>query len=134
AHVLTRHGLHSLAGMLSFEQHGSHRDTELEHSDVPARELRVALEELGPTFIKLGQLLSTRADLLPVAYTRELSKLQDAAPPAPADAIWEAGERQLPGGLCGAFAQIDPQPLAAGSVGEAHAAVLHDGTRVVVKV
>jgi ubiquinone biosynthesis protein len=92
AHVLTRHGLHSLAGILSFEPHARHGDPDLEHfgaAAVPARELRLALEELGPTFIKLGQLLSTRADLLPVAYTRELSKLQDAAPAAPADAIRE---------------------------------------------
>jgi len=137
AHVLTRHGLHSLAGILSFEPRGGRNGSDLAHSGaaaVPARELRLALEELGPTFIKLGQLLSTRADLLPLDYTRELSKLQDAAPPAPADAIRETVESELPGGVAGAFAEFDPQPLAAGSVGEAHAAVLHDGTKVVVKV
>jgi ubiquinone biosynthesis protein len=137
AHVLTRHGLHSLAGILSLEPHGRHGNPEFERSGaaaVPARELRLALEELGPTFIKLAQLLSTRADLLPVAYTRELSKLQDEAPPAPADAILETVESELPGGVSVAFAEFDPSPLAAGSVGEAHAAVLHDGTKVVVKV
>jgi ubiquinone biosynthesis protein len=84
--------------------------------------------------VKLGQLLSTRADLLSRDYLNELSKLQDAAPPAPADEIRETVESELPGGIAEAFAEFDPQPLAAGSVGEAHAAVLHDGTRVVVKV
>jgi ubiquinone biosynthesis protein len=136
AHVLARHGLHSLAGILSFEPHGGHSGPDLAHSAaaaVPARELRLALEELGPTFIKLGQLLSTRAELLPAAYTLELSKLQDAAPPAPADAIRETVKSELPGGVA-AFAEFDPRPLAAGSVGEAHAAVLHDGTKAVVKV
>jgi ubiquinone biosynthesis protein len=134
--VLARHGLHSLAGILSFEPHGGHSGPDLAHSAaaaVPARELRLALEELGPTFIKLGQLLSTRAELLPAAYTLELSKLQDAAPPAPADAIRETVKSELPGGVA-AFAEFDPRPLAAGSVGEAHAAVLHDGTKAVVKV
>jgi ubiquinone biosynthesis protein len=136
-HVLTRHGLHFLAEVLSLEPHGGHGDPKLQHSGaaaVPARELRLALEELGPTFMKLGQLLSTREDLLPPAYTRELAKLQDAAPPASADAIRETVESELPGGVASAFAEFDPKPLAAGSVGEAHAAVLHDGTRVVVKV
>jgi ubiquinone biosynthesis protein len=137
AHVLTRRGLHFLTGILSLQPHTGHGDPELQDSGaaaVQARELRLALEELGPTFIKLGQLLSTRADLLAPAYTRELSKLQDAAPPAPADAIREIVESELPGGVAAAFAEFDPQPLAAGSVGEVHAAVLHDGTRVVVKV
>lgn len=136
-HVLSRRGLHFLTGILSLQPHAGHGDPELEGSGaaaVQARELRLALEELGPTFIKLGQLLSTRADLLAPAYTRELSKLQDATPPAPADAIREIVESELSGGVAAAFAEFDPQPLAAGSVGEVHAAVLHDGTRVVVKV
>lgn len=135
--VLTRHGLHSLTAVLSFERRRGREESELAPSNqttVPARELRLALEELGPTFVKLGQLLSTRGDLLPSAYRDELSKLQDAAPPAPAEAIRETVESELPGGVAGAFAEFDPEPLAAGSVGEAHAAVLHDGTSVIVKV
>ena len=136
-HVLARHGLHLLAELLSSEWRGGRGDGDLEHHGgeaVPARELRIALEELGPTFIKLGQLLSTRADLLPLDYRRELSKLQDDAPPSDPDAILETVEHELPAGVPAAFAEFDPQPLAAGSVGEAHAAVLHDGTCVVVKV
>jgi ubiquinone biosynthesis protein len=135
ARVLARHGLLYLAGTLGLER----LDSALRHEKpseraVPARELRLALEELGPTFIKLGQLLSTRADLMSPDYRRELAKLQDAAPPAPAAAISQIVQSELPGGVAEAFAEFEAQPLAAGSVGEAHAAVLHDGTRVVVKV
>jgi ubiquinone biosynthesis protein len=135
AHVLTRHGLVLLAHELRVDR----LDSALRHGQpselaIPAQELRRALEELGPTFIKLGQLLSTRADLLSLDYRRELEKLQDAAPAAPAAAISEIVESELRGGLAGSFAEFDMQPLATGSVGVAHAAVLHDGTSVVVKV
>jgi len=135
AHVLARHGLVFLAHALGLDRAVSalHHDKPSERA-IPARELRLALEELGPTFIKLGQLLSTRADLLSEEYRRELERLQDAAPPAPAAAISETVESELAGGVAGSFAEFDEQPLAAGSVGEAHAAVLHDGTSVVVKV
>jgi ubiquinone biosynthesis protein len=135
AQVLARHGLLVFARTLGLDRVESalHREQPSERA-IPARELRLALEELGPTFIKLGQLLSTRADLLSDAYRSELEKLQDAAPPAPAAAISQTVESELAGGVAGSFAEFEQQPLAAGSVGEAHAAVLHDGTRVVVKV
>ena len=139
ARVLTGHGIRLLGHILASERPGARK-----HDDVipegrgdiakAARELRLALEELGPTFIKLGQLLSTRADLLPLEYRRELTRLQDAAPPSPPEAIRKTLESELTGGIAGAFADFDPQCLAAGSVGEARAAVLHDGTPVVVKV
>jgi len=133
-HVLARHGLHLLASILSVEGEVEHERDHRGEPAVPARELRSAMEELGPTFMKLGQLLSTRGDLLPLDYRRELAKLQDAAPPAPAEAIQEVLESELSGGVAAAFAAFDARPLAAGSVGEAHAAVLHDGMNVVVKV
>jgi ubiquinone biosynthesis protein len=134
--VLARHGLHALAGMVSAEHDAGRASGPEDRATAAgrARELRLAFEQLGPTFIKLGQLLSTRADLLPLEYRRELSKLQDAAPAADAEAILATVESELSGGISGAFAEFDRQPLAAGSVGEAHAAVLHDGTRVVVKI
>ena len=139
ARVLTRHGVLFLERVLASERPGAVKSSKASpegrgDAATPARELRLALEELGPTFIKLGQLLSTRADLLPLEYRRELATLQDAAPPSPADAIRDTVDTELSGGIAGAFAQFDPEPLAAGSVGEAHAAVLHDGTAVVVKV
>ncbi len=96
--------------------------------------LRMALEELGTTFIKLGQILSTRADLLPPAYLVELTKLQDSAPPVSFEAIEEALVAELRQPIEAAFAEFDPIPLAAASIGQAHVARLWDGTEVVVKV
>ncbi|WP_413249952.1 ABC1 kinase family protein [Sinomonas flava] len=96
--------------------------------------LRLALEQLGPTFIKLGQALSTRQDLLPGPYRQELARLQDQAPPVPAAAVVETIERELGGTPQEVFASFDPSPLASASLGQAHAATLADGTEVVVKV
>ncbi len=96
--------------------------------------LRVAFEELGTTFIKLGQILSTRADLLPPDYLAELTKLQDAASPVPFEAIREALVAELGQPIEDVFAEFDPEPLAAASIGQAHAATLPDGTEVVVKI
>lgn len=96
--------------------------------------VRLALEELGTTFVKLGQILSTRADLMPSEYQAELSKLQDAAPPVGVEAVRALLAQELDGGADAAFASFDVVPLAAASIGQAHAATLHDGTEVVVKV
>ena len=96
--------------------------------------LRLALEELGPTFIKLGQILSTRADLLPPEYLVELTKLQDSAPPVAFEEIHQALLTELARPIEDIFAHFDPVPLAAASIGQAHAATLWDGTEVVVKV
>lgn len=96
--------------------------------------LRLALEELGTTFIKLGQILSTRADLLPPEYLVELTKLQDSATPVSFEEIHEALVAELDRPVEDIFAHFDPVPLAAASIGQAHAATLWDGTEVVVKV
>ncbi len=99
-----------------------------------ADHLRLALEELGPTFIKLGQILSTRADLLPPDWVEELSKLQDTAPPVPWPNIKAKLERELGQSLSTAFVRIDPQPLAAASIGQVHRAALPGGEEVVIKI
>ena len=96
--------------------------------------LRLALEELGTTFIKLGQILSTRADLLLPEYLVELTKLQDSAPPVPYEEIERALVAELGQPIENVFTEFDHVPLAAASIGQAHAAVLQDGSEVVVKV
>ena len=96
--------------------------------------LRLAFEELGTTFIKLGQILSTRADLLPPEYLAELAKLQDSAPPVAFEEIREVLVAELGRPIEQVFAHFDPVPLAAASIGQAHVATLWDGTEVVVKV
>ncbi|MCX8066667.1 MAG: AarF/ABC1/UbiB kinase family protein [Anaerolineae bacterium] len=100
----------------------------------PPQRLRMALEELGPTFVKLGQVLSTRPDLLPPEYIAELARLQDTVPPVPWDEIRPLLERELGKPLESVFATIDPVPLAAASLAQVHPAILRDGSRVVVKV
>ena len=96
--------------------------------------LRHTLESLGPTFMKLGQVLSTRPDLVAPAYEAELSKLQDAAPLVPWPDIHAAVARALGGPPEARFAEFTREPLAAASIGQVHAARLADGTEVVVKV
>ena len=96
-----------------------------------ARRFREALEELGTTYIKLGQLLSSRPDLLPDVYIEELSRLVDEVPPVPFDAIRDVIDEEI--GLS-AFVRIDPEPLATASVAQTHRALLATGLEVVVKV
>lgn len=96
--------------------------------------IRMALEELGPTFIKMGQILSTRPDLIPVDLAEELSKLQDNVPPFPFEQAKELIEAELEAGLTGIFPGIEEVPLAAASIAQVHRASLCSGQDVVVKV
>lgn len=99
-----------------------------------ARSLREALDEGGVTFVKLGQQLSTRRELLPAEFVDELTALQDRAAPVPWNDVAAVLAAELGRPLEEVFAQIDPEPLAAASVAQVHAARLPDGTEVVVKV
>jgi predicted unusual protein kinase regulating ubiquinone biosynthesis (AarF/ABC1/UbiB family) len=102
--------------------------------EVRARRLRDALEELGPTYAKLGQILSTRPDLLPPEFVRELSTLQDDVAPLTEAEVVQVMEEELGVPWEDVFESIDPQPLAAGTIGQVHTATLEGGERVVVKV
>ena len=99
-----------------------------------AEHVRAAIEELGPTFIKLGQVLSTRPDLIPPSLLAELNKLQDEVPPAPWDAIRQVLEEAYGGPVERVFAEFDPTPIGSASLAQVYGARLHDGTDVVVKV
>lgn len=94
----------------------------------------MALEELGVTFIKLGQVLSTRPDLLSSAYIAELAKLRDSVPPVASDAIVKRVEEELGGPIGKWFSRFNPEALASASIGQVHDAVLLTGEAVVVKV
>ncbi len=107
---------------------------------VPARHLtppervRMALEELGPTFIKIGQVLSTRSFLLPPAFIQELSKLQDRVKPVPFEEIRKIIEAEFGAPIDQVFQEFDTEPIASASMAQAYRARLHTGEDVVVKV
>jgi predicted unusual protein kinase regulating ubiquinone biosynthesis (AarF/ABC1/UbiB family) len=135
--LFTRHGLRDLA-----RQQGLHAlaPEEFEGEDLQGdhRERAIALRHefvsLGPAYVKLGQLLSTRPDLLPEAYIEELAQLQDDVEPLPFDDIRLVIEEQLGARLSKLFDSIDEEPLGSASLGQVHAATLRDGRPVVVKV
>jgi len=96
--------------------------------------LRLALEELGPIFVKFGQALSTRRDLLPLDIADELAKLQDRVPPFPSEIARESIARAYGRSAAEVFASFEDQPIAAASIAQVHGATLADGKEVVVKV
>jgi len=101
--------------------------------DTPQRVRRV-LEELGPTFIKLGQILSTRVDLFSPQYIAEFEKLQDQVPPMPFDELLPQLEEDLGGRIDEFFSHVETQALAAASIAQVHKAALKDGTPVILKI
>jgi ubiquinone biosynthesis protein len=99
-----------------------------------AERVRHALEDLGPTFIKLGQILATRVDLFSPHYIAEFEKLLDQAPPIPFTELLPQIEEDIGGSIDENFLAVDTQPLAAASIAQVHKAVLKDGTQVVLKI
>src|SRR5690606_25446769 len=96
--------------------------------------LRLALEELGPIYVKFGQAISTRRDLLSPSLAAELAKLQDQVPPFPSEVAIATIERAFHRPVSEIFAEFEREPLAAASIAQVHAAKLVDGTEVVVKI
>jgi ubiquinone biosynthesis protein len=138
--VFARHGFGALLGQLDLDRriipprYWFRKERPEPPGRTPAEHLRLALEELGPTFVKFGQIISTRPDLLPPEYIAELSRLQDEVPPLPWEVIKPRIESELGQELEDLFAYINPTPIAAASLGQVHSATLHDGQRVVIKV
>jgi ubiquinone biosynthesis protein len=126
AAVFAKHGLKEVFGRPDSEGAVGRRRQ--------GKRLRASLEELGPTFAKLGQILSTRPDLLPPEYIEELATLQDNVPPLTEEQVVKVMEQELGVPWEDVFETIDPKPLAAGTIAEVHRAALADGTKVVVKV
>jgi len=100
---------------------------------LPVR-IHLALEELGPTFVKLGQILSTRPDLIPPDYIKELQKLQDKVPPFAYDQVEQIIKRELGADIPKIFKSFEQKPFAAASLGQVHQAILENGDKAVVKV
>jgi ubiquinone biosynthesis protein len=126
ATVFAKHGLKELFGRPDADGAVGRRRQ--------AKRLRSSLEELGPTFAKLGQILSTRPDLMPLEFIEELATLQDNVPPLTEEQVVRVMEQELGVPWEDVFETIDPQPLAAGTIAQVHRATLADHTRAVVKV
>lgn len=127
--ILVRHGLGEVADRLFARDRGKVKSGLPD----PVR-IRRALEDLGPSFIKLGQLMSTRADVFPPEYIEEFSKLQDSVPPVPFEQIRQLIESELRQSVTELFLDIDSTALAAASVAQVHVAHLKNGKKVAVKV
>ncbi len=126
--TLASHGFGELARILGI-------DTATSSSDKPfAMRVRLALADLGTTYIKLGQVLSVRPDILPKPLLDELANLQDNAPVVPFEQVRTMLESELGRPLEQVFGTFDPVPLASASIAQVHGATLHDGTEVAVKV
>ncbi len=133
AQITSRFGLGLLLARLGLSPDDKFEENASGELSLPAR-TRLAMEALGPTFVKLGQILATRGDLLPPAWIVELEKLHSHAPTLEFSALRPAVEEALGQPPETAFASFDDTPLAAASMAQVHRATLHDGRDVVLKI
>lgn len=135
--ILSKHGLGQILDLLGLNLHfrAFWRKKEVEEPPITtAQRLRMVFEELGPTFIKLGQILSTRPDLLPPVYISQLELLQDRVPPVSFEEIKATIEDQMDKPITDVFSSLSEVPLAAASIGQVHEGYLLGGEHVVIKV
>ncbi|MCH8334747.1 MAG: ubiquinone biosynthesis regulatory protein kinase UbiB [Proteobacteria bacterium] len=136
--ILVRHGLDDLISKthflrpLRFFFYFFPRSAD--RSEPLGKRIRLALQELGPIFVKFGQAVSTRRDLLPADIADELAMLQDRVPPFPAEQAIEIMEQAYGKSVHDVFSRFDKEPFAAASIAQVHTAALQDGTEVIVKV
>ncbi|HGE72592.1 TPA: AarF/ABC1/UbiB kinase family protein [Candidatus Poribacteria bacterium] len=133
--VMVRNGFGGLMEMLRLRRiYRKGKQSEIGLVSPRAKRLRLAFEELGPTFIKMGQVLSTRMDLIPHDIFLELQKLQDQVPPVSPDKIRSEIESELKSPIDDIFSQFDDMPLASASIGQVHRATLKNNNKVAVKI
>src|SRR5215213_2839500 len=134
--LFTRYGLADFAKQQGLDGLGHEPEPGEDHSGSPtkATAFRKRLVELGPAYIKLGQVLSTRPDLIPQSYIDELEQLQDDVDPLPIEQVEQTIEAELGARLSKLFASFEREPLGTASLGQVHAAELRDGRPVVIKV
>jgi ubiquinone biosynthesis protein len=136
ARLLVKYGRSDIVRSMDLEEVFQKKDEDAQAAAHPGdpQELAKELEALGPTFVKLGQLLSTRPDLLPTPYIEALAKLQDGLEPFPYEEAVTIIETELGGRVSKLFRSFDREPLASASLGQVHHAVMRDGRQVAVKV
>jgi len=139
--ILMRHGFYPvierihLTRLISIPQRIAGRKATQEQEFISfAARTRLAFEELGPTFIKFGQILSTRPDILPEEFVKEFLKLQDEVPPFPFTDVVKAIEQEFKRPVKELFKEIEEKPVAAASIAQVHRAVTREGEGVVIKV
>ncbi|MFN2531604.1 MAG: ABC1 kinase family protein [Pyrinomonadaceae bacterium] len=134
AMLLIKYGRSDLVSQSGLDSSIDLDEVSVDTNDGAANDLAADLERLGPTFIKLGQLLSTRADILPPPYLESLSRLQDQIEPFSFEEVERIVSSELGIRISKAFADFEPQPLGAASLAQVHRAYMRDGRAVVVKV
>ena len=136
ARLLWKYGRSDLVKQMAIDdQLAAEKEKEpADAGETPPEQLADDLEAMGATFVKLGQVLSSRPDLLPAPYLKALARLQDKVKPFPYGEVEEIVETQLGARISSAFSRFDRDPIASASLGQVHAAALRDGREVVVKV